>query len=254
MFGSMENNKNNKTDKNNVNSGKGSGKDSKNTKVKKWGFAFLALYNREAIEKKVREMAAKGWLIEEMQNSIVWTYRPIEPRELTFAAVYSSLTYENNAVSIEIQNERDELYAADGWVAAADWDTLRIYYNEHPEPVPIETEPIVQIESIYKALKKQWRYYILLAIAFSFQLTGHIYSGIAGSLAGNFSHFFALMSLDVCMIFFALAQLFSDIWWHKKALAAAEQGVLLPLNRSKVYFRICGTLLLLLVLSLFLFM
>ncbi len=251
MFGSMGNNENNENNKNNVNSGKVSGN---NTKSTKWGFAFIALYNRAAIEKKLRKMAAKGWLIEEMQNSVVWIYRRIEPRVLTFAAVYSPLTYENDAVSIEKQNERDELYAADGWVAAADWDTLRVYYNELPDPVPIETEPIVQVESIYKALKKQWRYYILLAIAFSFQLTGHIYSGIAGSLASNFSHFFALMSLDVCMIFLALAQLFSDIWWHKKALAAAEQGVLLPLNRSKVYFRICGTLLLLLVLSLFLFM
>ena len=197
-------------------------------------------------------MAAKGWLIEEMQNSIIWTYRPIEPKELTFAAVYSDLTYENDADSIEKQKERDELYAADGWVAAADWDTLRVYYNEQPDPVPIETEPLVQVESIYKVLKKQWRYYLLLAIAFAFQLIGHIYSGIAGSLANNLFHFLDLILLDFYFIFFALAHLFSDMRWHKKALAAAEQGVLLPLNRSKIPFGVFCIFLVLILLLLFL--
>lgn len=240
MFGIMGNNGNNE---------KRSAKGGNDTK---WGFAFVTLYNWNAIEKKVQEMAAKGWLIEEMQNSFIWNYRRIEPRELSFALVYSELTWENDADSIEKQRERDELYAADGWVAAADWDTLRIYYNEQPDPVPIETEPLVQVEGIYRAMMRQWRYYAFLAIAFAFQLAGHIFSRVSGSLANDFLSFIDLILLDFYMLFFPLAKLFSDLRWHKKALAAAEQGFLLPINRSKIPFRVFCIFLILIVLFLLL--
>ena len=54
--------------------------------------------------------------------------------------------------------EKDELCARDGWIAAASWGGngfLRVYYNEQPDPVSIETDPVVQTESIYAAMKKR---------------------------------------------------------------------------------------------------
>ena len=219
------------------------------SKDTKWGFAFITLYNRDAIESKIKKMATRGWLIEEMQNSIIWNYRRIEPAELNFALVYSRLNFENDPASKEKREERDELYASDGWHPAADWDTLRVYYNKHPDPIPIETDPMVQVESIYDAMKLQWKTYILVFIWFACRSISYIHDSI------NEQHDSFFIELIVCWTFLTaecILLIVLDIRWHKKALQAAEQGVLLPLKSSGVRFIIWAVLLFLLVLSLFL--
>lgn len=80
----------------------------------KWGFAGIVLYDQQRIEKKLTDMARKGWLIEEMQNAFFWNYRRIEPKELHFAAVYSAMTFDVDADSAAAQKEKDELCACDG--------------------------------------------------------------------------------------------------------------------------------------------
>ena len=127
-------------------------------KETKCGFGGVSMYDQQGIEKKLADMARKGWLIEEMQNAFFWNYRRIEPKELHFAAVYAAMTFDVDADSAAAQKEKDELCARDGWVAAASWGGngfLRVYYNEQPDPVPIETDPVVQTESIYAAMKKR---------------------------------------------------------------------------------------------------
>ena len=60
-------------------------------KETKCGFGGVSMYDQQGIEKKLADMARKGWLIEEMQNAFFWNYRRIEPKELHFAAVYAVL-------------------------------------------------------------------------------------------------------------------------------------------------------------------
>ncbi len=218
------------------------------SKDTKWGFAFITLYNRDAIEKKIKKMAACGWLIEEMQNSIIWNYRRIEPAELNFALVYSRLNFENDPASKEKREERDELYASDGWHPAADWDTLRVYYNKQPDPVPIETDPMVQVESIYDAMKLLWKYYFFSLMYSVYMLIRIILQCIGDPRAWQYVFM-------VCWIFAAATcalSIAADVRWHKKALRAAEQGLLLPLKSSRIRFIILAILLVLLVLSFFL--
>lgn len=194
-------------------------------------------------------MAACGWLIEEMQNSIIWNYRRIEPAELNFALVYSRLNFENDPASKEKREERDELYASDGWHPAADWDTLRVYYNKQPDPVPIETDPMVQVESIYDAMKLQWKNYLFVFICFVCRLISYTHDPI------NKQHDYLFVEVIACWTFLTaecILLIALDIRWHKKALRAAEQGLLLPLKSSRIRFIILAILLVLLVLSLFL--
>ena len=218
------------------------------SKDTKWAFAFITLYNRDAIERKIKKMTARGWLIEKMQNSIIWTYRRIEPAELNFALVYSRLNFENDPASKEKREERDELYASDGWHPAADWDTLRVYYNEQPNPIPIETDPMVQVESIYDAMKHLWKYYIFTLFYSVYMLIQIILQCISDPRAWQY------VSM-LCWIFAAATcalSIAADVRWHKKALQAAEQGLLLPLKRSNIPCIIFAILFVLLVLSLFL--
>ena len=122
-----------------------------------------------------------------------------------------------------------------------------------PDPVPIETDPVVQAESIFNAMKLQWSYYIFLAALSVYQLGKAIWSEINGFLQAYSGWVFIFMILiTLYMIFFAFNEIFSDVRWHKKALQAAEHGCLLPLKRSIIPFILLVILMVLLVLATFL--
>ena len=72
-------------------------------KETKCGFGGVSMYDQQGIEKKLADMARKGWLIEEMQNAFFWNYRRIEPKELHFAAVYAAMTFDVDADSAAAQ-------------------------------------------------------------------------------------------------------------------------------------------------------
>ena len=160
----------------------------KHKKETKCGFGGVSMYDQQGIEKKLADMARKGWLIEEMQNSFFWNYHRIEPKELHFAAVYAAMTFDVDADSAAAQKEKDELCARDGWVAAASWGGngfLRVYYNEQPDPMPIETDPVVQTESIYSAMKKRWPYFLGTILYALYCIITDIKSVITGYLGSN---------------------------------------------------------------------
>lgn len=208
----------------------------KHKKETKCGFGGVSMYDRQGIEKKLTDMARKGWLIEEMQNAFFWNYRRIEPKELRFAAVYSAMTFDVDADSAAAQKEKDELCARDGWVAAASWGGngfLRVYYNEQPDPIPIETDPVVQTESIYAAMKKRWPYFwgtILYALYCIITDMKSVITGCLGSNALLYCH----LAFWIIWLCFMIYQLRADNRWYQKAVLAAQQGVFLPLIKGRL--------------------
>ena len=48
---------------------------------------FFAFYDHTAIQRRVEEMAAQGWLLEKPGN-FLWIYRRTEPRRLHAAVTY----------------------------------------------------------------------------------------------------------------------------------------------------------------------
>ena len=205
-------------------------------KETKCGFGGVSMYDQQGIEKKLTDMARKGWLIEEIQNAFFWNYRRIEPKELHFAVVYSAMTFEVDEDSAAAQKEKDELCARDGWIAAASWGSdgfLRVYYNEQTDPVPIETDPLVQTESIYAAMKKRWPHLLGTALFALYCIVTDMKSMITGYLGSNAVLY---CSLAFWTIWFCsrVYQLWADNHWYQKALLAARQGVFLPLIKGRL--------------------
>ena len=208
----------------------------KHKKETKCGFGGVSMYDQQGIEKKLADMARKGWLIEEMQNAFFWNYRRIEPKELHFAAVYSAMTFDVDADSAAAQKEKDELCARDGWVAAASWGGngfLRVYYNEQPDPVPIETDPVVQTESIYAAMKKRWPHTLGTALFALYCIVTDMKSVITGYLGSNVLLYCSLAIWTIWFCF-RVYQLWADNRWCQKASIAARQGVFLPLIQGRL--------------------
>jgi len=209
----------------------------KHKKETKCGFGGVSMYDQQGIEKKLADMARKGWLIEEMQNAFFWNYRRIEPKELHFAAVYAAMTFDVDADSAAAQKEKDELCARDGWVAAASWGGngfLRVYYNEQPDPVPIETDPVVQTDSIYTAMKKRWRAYLFMLICALNIIALDCKRIFAGDFIGSVPLLYFHLAFWIIQVCFIIYQLWADNRWYQKASIAARQGVFLPLIQGRL--------------------
>ena len=146
------------------------------------------------------------------------------------------MTFDVDADSAAAQKEKDELCARDGWVAAASWGGdgfLRVYYNEHPDPVPIETDPVVQTESIYTGMKKRWPYTLGTALFALYCIVTDMKSVITGYLGSNVLLYCSLAIWTIWFCF-RVYQLWADNRWYQKASIAARQGIFLPLIQGRL--------------------
>ena len=113
----------------------------------------LAFYDKAAIEDRAACMAEKGWLVEQ-PGPYFWKYRRIEPKRLAVNVVYFPKASEFDPSPTEGQIQLEELCKRDGWILAARWGQMQIFYNEQKDPVPIETDPVIQVETVRAAMKK----------------------------------------------------------------------------------------------------
>lgn len=120
------------------------------TKVRLEGFAF---YDYSGIQAHLENMAAKGWLLEQM-GTYLWRYRRIEPGKLHFTVTYLPKISRFDPEDTEGQLQMEEYCTKDGWKLAARNGQMQIFYHEGENPVPIETDPVTQVETIRRAMRR----------------------------------------------------------------------------------------------------
>lgn len=116
---------------------------------------ILSLYDSTGITAHLEKMARKGWALEKITN-FTWRYRRIEPKELHYCVVYLPSSSEFDPGPTEANRELQEFCAQAGWVQVASLAQMHVFCNEAPDPIPIETEPAVQIDIIHRAMKKHF--------------------------------------------------------------------------------------------------
>jgi len=193
-------------------------------KNKKRRFETLSFYDHTGIEKHLTEMARKGWMIERISNSF-WTYRKIEPQELYFTVSYYPKASDFDPVPTEGQQTLLDLCAETGWELACTWFQMQIFYHSGGDPVPIHTDPMLEVESIHRACKANYLrgYWLLLIIGAigSFLFCSSLISDTLRIMASP-GDFFS--GICVVMLFLLCgAELVSYYVWHKRAKKAALQ-------------------------------
>ena len=191
------------------------------------GFSF---YDQQSIQKKLEEMAERGWMIEKVGN-FLWTYRRTEPRKLRFAVTYFADASEFDPGPTEGELTKLDFCAQDGWTLAARWGAMQIFYNENENAVPIETDPVTQVENIHRTMKKTLirshifttaliLYYMILQLC-------NLFDKPAEYLSDPF--YLYSLTLYLGLLSASLFELFFYLHWHRKAKKAAENdGVFLP--------------------------
>lgn len=175
------------------------------------------------------QMAAKGWLLEKAAN-LLWVYRRIEPKKVTFSVIYDPRASSFDPGPTEEQREFQDLCAHTGWVFAASLGQMQIFYNEREDPVPIDTDPVLQVDTIHKAAKKGYLPTWLFLLAASLM--------DAGLVAGQFvtdpirclvrSSWLVSVCSVAIMILLSAGELVSYFLWRRRAGAAAVSGEMIP--------------------------
>ena len=122
----------------------------KDTKRKIMPFTF---YDRTGIESKLEAQAEKGWLLEKCAAS-GWIYRRIEPAKIHFSVVYFPAADPFDPQPSEKQVRFQEYCEHTGWELIASNAQMQIFCNRREHPIPIETDPEIEVENIHKSVKK----------------------------------------------------------------------------------------------------
>ena len=211
----------------------------------------FAFYDQTAIQKRVEMMAARGWLLDKPGN-FLWRYRRIEPQTLRAAVTYFPTASAFDPGPSQGELTMEEFCARDGWTLLARWGQMQIFASAAPDPTPIDTDPVTQVETIHLAMKRAMLPgHLLLAAVMVWQLCFQFFQ-FRDDPIDFLTDSATLLMLPMWMLLLTAVLLEMGIYlrWHREAARAAEDGVFLPIaTRRRASVLLLGGALLLLFLS-----
>lgn len=197
----------------------------KNTKHR---FAFFSFYDHTGIEKHLEDMARTGWMIEHVSN-LFWTYRRIEPQKLHFTVSYYPKASDFDPIPSQDQQTFLDFCAQTKWVLACTWFQMQIFYNFEANPIPIDTDPTIEVETIHKACKanylKAHKLLFIISLILTLLFLSSFISDTLKLIASPMN--FTIGCLSLLLFLISSVELISYEIWHKKAKKAAEQEIFL---------------------------
>ena len=191
----------------------------------KYMVAQFTFYDRTGIQRLLETQAAKGWLLDKV-SSFGWRFRRIEPRKIHFAVTYFPKASAYDPGPSERQQDLHDFCAHSGWVLAATAAQMQIFYNEKEDPVPIETDPMIELENIHASAKKNYLpAYLTLGILAVVQIglqIGQLVSFPLTYLSQQTSLFNWLC--ECILLLMCGLEVGGYFLWYRKAKAAAENG------------------------------
>ena len=204
-------------------------------KDKKRRLEIMSFYDHTGTEKHLEEMAAKGWLLKKISNGL-WYYRRIEPANVKFAVTFFPKASDFDPKPSESQQTFVDYCAQSGWKLAGLSAQMQVFYNEDPNPVPIETDPYLQVENIHKAMKRNFLpANLILLLCGLFQFGMNLWQMFDNPLYALFNNYtWASLVPWSLVVILCSAEIISYLRWHKRAKAAAlEEDILLPTKGTR---------------------
>ena len=191
----------------------------------KYLISQFTFYDRTGICRILEEQAQKGWLLDKVTN-YGWRFKRIEPQKIPFAVTYYPKASAYDPHPSEQQQELFEFCAHSGWVLAGTTAQMQVFYNLSENPVPIETDPMLELENIHKSAKKNYlpAYFLLLFLAV-FQIGLQISQLLSFPLT-YLSQDSVIFNWLCELILFAMCamEIGGYFHWYRKAKPAAENG------------------------------
>lgn len=193
-------------------------------------FEVYSFCDYDGYAKRFGRMAEKGWLIERVMP-FFFVYRRIEPKKLTFFISYFAKASEFDPEPGSEQSEFIEFCERTGWKLAMRSAQMQVFYNENEHPVPIETDPVLEVETIHKAAKRSYLPTFLVFLALSlfelWTLLERMEIDPLSVLAGGSTPFACLMNILLLLVCFVELSAYF-LWLRRARRQARETGTLAP--------------------------
>lgn len=183
--------------------------------------AQFTFYDRTGIQNLLEKQAQKGWMLEKI-SSWGWKFRRIEPADIHFAVTYFPKASAFDPCPSEEQQRLWEFCEHTGWKLAASNAQLQIFYNENENPVPIETDPQIELENIretaYRHLIPTYAILFILSVI-ALGLQAMLYLGDPVSYLSQNSNFVGLLCWLTLFVMMGL-EIGGFLIWQAKAQKA----------------------------------
>lgn len=201
---------------------------------KTYRFVFFSLYQWEEMARYLEGMAAKGWLLDRAGNTI-WRFRRVPPQKLRFEIMFFPDASGFDPGPTEGLRTMEDYCARDGWRLLHQWGQAQIFMSDREDPVPIETDPVVQVEVLRKAMRRTMlpAHFLLLGVIL-FQL-GMLFADFRRDPVDFLSGGFSLGMVPFWLLLLAAQGYEIGFYfrWLRRARRAAEDGVFLPAGSRK---------------------
>lgn len=124
------------------------------TKIKR-RFLQFSFYDRTGIEKYLEKQALKGWRLCKIKGPL-WCFEKTAPAQVHYSVAYLPAASAYDPEPTEAQKQFADFCAHTGWQQAACSGEMQVFYHEGEEPVPIETDALLEMENIHRAMKKNY--------------------------------------------------------------------------------------------------
>ena len=182
------------------------------------------------MEALLEKQAARGWLLSKM-GSWFWTFTETDPRPLQFAVTYFSKATEYDPLPTDGQRDKEALCARSGWHLAARRHDLQVFYTADADAPPLETDPVVRVESVYRAMVRLTiRPRLFTAVLCLFWMLLR-WLDFRHDPIRFLSDGFDVITLPVWFLLLAacMVESIACLAWHRRARPAAEEtGLFLP--------------------------
>lgn len=206
-------------------------------KNRKSVYAAYAFYDRTGIQNFLEKKARQGWMLKSFSGD-TWKFTRIEPRELHFCISYypAAWNVESNSPLSQQRQEFVNFCEHGGWKLICFNGAMHVFCSEEENPTPIETDAMLEMETIHRATKKTYLYtripiVVLLAIVVVLRVLSLPYPTERIEMLRDLLDI-ALYSL---MGLFHGLEVFSYYAWRRKALAAVRAGSGFVKTRSNPY-------------------
>ena len=197
-------------------------------KTKKRDLIPFSFYDLTGMEKHFEKRSWEGWLLDGI-SSFGWHYRRVEPRERRFTVTCSPAASEFEPEPTEEQRTFQDFCAHTGWVWTAASGRLQVFYNEEKDPLPIHTDPALEIAQVGKMARRILPVYGILMVI-GFWMGGSwlwsLFHSPIDLLASPTALFTGACWLGLFL--YGAADLVSYLTWRHRAKKAAPLGEFVP--------------------------
>lgn len=198
----------------------------------------FAFYDKTGIQTYLENQAVQGWMLQKI--SYGWVFRRITPKKLHFFVTYFPGKSVFDADGSEEQKRFWEFCEHAGWKLAATNEQMQIFYNEAEEPVPIETDAVVEVEKIRRSAGKSFLLpYGMLLLLFLLQIGMRIERMHYNPLGIVEDDVELLILFSWCLLgVYVFREIAGYFFWYRKAVRMAEaEGVFAPTKSAGKVWR-----------------